>query len=107
MQIFISRYGKKIWLTEFAKCCTHDKSEVIDFVKVRLDRLGRLVILQNTWQEIIPRLEAANYVYRYSWFITRFNEKNRTGDWYVDSINSLFEKDSSELSEVGRLYNSL
>ena len=52
-------------------------------------------------------LEAADYVYRYSWFITRFNEKNRTGDWYVDSINSLFEKDSSELSEVGRLYNSL
>ena len=30
----ISRYGKKIWLTEFAKCCTHEESEVIDFVKV-------------------------------------------------------------------------
>ena len=32
----VSRYGKKIWLTEFAKCCTHDKNEVIDFVKVCL-----------------------------------------------------------------------
>jgi len=90
LKMLHQRYGKKIWLTEFAKCCTHDENEVIDFVK-----------------EIIPRLEAANYVYRYSWFITRYNEKNRTGDWYLDSINSLFEKDSSELSEVGRLYNML
>ena len=29
------RYGKKVWLTEFAKCCTRDQDEVIDFVKVR------------------------------------------------------------------------
>ena len=28
------RYGRKVWLTEFAKCCTHDENEVIDFVKV-------------------------------------------------------------------------
>jgi len=90
LEMLHQRYGKKIWLTEFAKCCTHDQNEVIDFVK-----------------EIIPRLEAADYVYRYSWFITRFNEKNRTGDWYVDSINSLFLQDSLELSPVGKLYNSL
>ena len=44
---------------------------------------------------------------RYSWFITRYNEKNRTGNWYVDSINSLFKPDSSELSQLGHLYNSL
>ena len=31
----MTRYGKKIWLTEFAKCCTKDESEVIDFMKVR------------------------------------------------------------------------
>merc|ERR1712241_486130 len=90
LKMLHQRYGKKIWLTEFAKCCTHDENEVIEFVK-----------------EIIPRLEAANYVYRYSWFITRYNENKGTGDWYLDSINSLFEKDSSELSEVGRLYNML
>ena len=30
------RYGKKIWLTEFAKCCTHEENEIIDFVKVHL-----------------------------------------------------------------------
>ena len=28
------RYGRKVWLTEFAKCCTRDQDEVIDFVKV-------------------------------------------------------------------------
>lgn len=28
------RYGRKIWLTEFAVANTHDKQKVIDFVKV-------------------------------------------------------------------------
>jgi len=90
MELLYNRYGRKIWLTEFAKCCTKDQNEVVDFVK-----------------EIIPRLEAAEFVYKYSWFITRYNEKNFTGDWYLDPINALFEKDSSELSIVGQLYNSL
>ena len=29
------RYGKKIWLTEFAVCCTRDEEDVINFVKVK------------------------------------------------------------------------
>ena len=58
-------------------------------------------------QEIIPRLEAAEFVYKYSWFITRYNEKNFTGDWYLDSVNSLFQADSSQLSKVGQLYDLL
>ena len=59
-------------------------------------------------QEIIPRLEAADYVYRYSWFITRYNQKNFTdGGWYLDPVNSLFQTDSPELSTLGQLYNSL
>ena len=58
-------------------------------------------------QEIVPRLEAADYVYKYSWFITRYNEKNATGDWYLDPVNKLLETDSSSLSKVGELYNSL
>ena len=28
------RYGKKIWLTEFAVCCTRDEASVIEFAKV-------------------------------------------------------------------------
>ena len=58
-------------------------------------------------QEIVPRLEAADYVYKYSWFITRYNEKNATGDWYLDPVNKLLETDSSSLSKVGEMYNSL
>jgi len=77
-------------LTEFAKCCTHDEDEIMDFVK-----------------EIIPRLEEADYIYRYSWFITRYNEKDTDGDWYLDPKNGLLLDGGSELSEVGKLYNSL
>ena len=29
-----NRYGKKIWLTEFAMCCTRHKWEVEKFMKV-------------------------------------------------------------------------
>ena len=58
-------------------------------------------------QEIIPRLEAADFVYRYSWFITRYNEKDSDGDWYLDAKNGLLKEDSSEMTEVGRLYNTL
>jgi len=90
LELLYQRFGKKIWLTEFAKCCTKDENQVLDFMK-----------------EIIPRLEAAEFVYRYSWFITRYNEKNFTGDWYLDSVNSLFQTDSSELSNLGKLYDLL
>ena len=31
-----SRYGKKIWLTEFAKCCTHDENEIMEYARVSL-----------------------------------------------------------------------
>merc|ERR1712038_787559 len=94
-----NRYGRKIWLTEFAKCCTRDRGEVETFVKA-----------------IIPRLEAAEYVYRYSWFITRYNDKyshgwntsqTSTNDWYLDKVNALFEEGSTELSSVGILYDQL
>jgi len=111
LEMLYNRYGKKIWLTEFAKCCTRDLKEVEDFAK-----------------EIIPRLEEAEYVFRYSWFITRYNARrnhwgrmgssNITGfndsqfnaegsDWYLDKVNALFEEDSDELSSVGRIYNNL
>ena len=73
--------------------------------------------LFHLFQAIIPRLEAADYVYRYSWFITRYNEKNiqaanasqerSSNDWYLDKVNALFVEDSTELSAVGKLYNDL
>ena len=73
--------------------------------------------LLHLFQAIIPRLEAADYVYRYSWFITRYNEKNiqaanasqarSDDDWYLDKVNALFVEDSTELSSVGKLYNDL
>ena len=56
---------------------------------------------------IIPRLEAADFIHRYAWFITRGNDKGDEG-WYRDKyINDLFEENSSELSEVGKLYDML
>ena len=91
-----NRYGLKIWLTEFAVCCTHDQSDVINFAK-----------------EIIPKLEAADFVHRYSWFSTRIHQKNllrsdSNEDWFLDpDINSLFVNETGELSEIGKLYDLL
>ena len=42
-----------------------------------------------------------------SWFITRYSEKDTDGDWYLDPKNRLLLDGGSELSEVGKLYNSL
>jgi len=102
LEMLYNRYGKKIWLTEFAKCCTRSLQEVEDFAR-----------------EIIPRLEEADFVFRYSWFITRRSHWDRigfnnselnveeSGDWFLDKVNALFEEDSDELSSVGKIYNSL
>ena len=68
-----------------------------------------LIFLQN----IVPRLEAADFVYKYSWFITRYiedivlTEHKDEDDWYLDSVNSLFVGETQELSRVGNLYNNL
>jgi hypothetical protein len=37
LEMLYNRYGKKIWLTEFAKCCTRDQAEVETFMKVSDD----------------------------------------------------------------------
>ena len=34
LELLYNRYGKKIWLTEFAVCCTREENDVINFVKV-------------------------------------------------------------------------
>ena len=73
-----------------------------------------MVCLQGLLQEIVPRLEEAEFVVGYSWFITRFKEnlaqqevEDQEDDWFLDPVNSLLKQDSSELSPVGILYNSL
>ena len=42
LELLHQRYGRKIWLTEFAVCCTRDENVVLDFVKVIMDRTGCL-----------------------------------------------------------------
>ena len=61
----------------------------------------------------MPRLEAAEFVHRYSWFITRGNQHGdgsdgSEGGWYLDpGVNDLFMEDSPQLSAVGSLYDRL
>jgi len=86
-----NRYGHKIWLTEFAKCCTTNVTEVEDFAR-----------------EIIPRLEEADFVHRYSWYTTRYREDSvrSDGDWYLDKVNALFIEGTNELTKLGKIYNN-
>jgi len=90
LEMLHERYGKQIWLTEFAKCCTHDVNEVLDFLK-----------------EIIPRLEESDFVFRYSWFITRGKDHGDDSGWFLDNINDLFIENSDQLSEIGKVYDML
>ena len=97
-------------MTEFAVCCTHDQSKVTEFVKVRSPMPG-VQDVRLSCQGIVPRLEAAEFVHRYSWFITRGNQHGDGGDggdggWYLDT-SDLFIEDSPQLSAVGSLYDML
>jgi len=89
------RYNIKIWLTEFARSKTEDEDDVLEFM-----------------EDMLYRLEEADYIDRYAWFLARWpTEKSIIGDetkkdWYLSSVNSLFKYNSSELTAVGRLYNT-
>ena len=95
-------------MTEFAFCCTHDQSKVTEFVKVRSRTRCQVQDLRLSCQEIVPRLEAAEFVHRYSWFIMRGNQHGdgSDGGWYLDP-SDLFIEDSPQLSAVGSLYDML
>ena len=95
-------------MTEFAVCCTHDQSKVTEFVKVRSRTRCQVQGVRLSCQGIVPRLEAAEFVHRYSWFITRGNQHGDGGDggWFLDS-SDLFIEDSPQLSAVGSLYDML
>ena len=89
---YSERYGKKIWLTEFARRNTHNVTEVIQFI-----------------EEALPRLEWANFIWRYSWFLTRYydNEVDDSGSFWIDSqANTLLNFNEPVLTSVGRAYNN-
>ena len=80
-----NRYQKKIWLTEFACPLTHSANVQLKFMK-----------------EILPRLESAHYVFRYSWFQNRLIDDND----YVKRSGSLLQPHSSHLTPLGHYYNN-
>ena len=84
------RYWKKIWWTEFARRNTHNKTEVIAFIN-----------------EFLSRLEWADFIWRYSWFVTRYyeGEVDDTGSFWIDSINTLLDFNEPKLTAVGKAYN--
>jgi len=87
---YSDRYDKKpIWLTEFAVWKTHDEDKIINYIK-----------------DLLPQLENADFIYRYSWFVSRYDEDKDLGKvFWVSPVNSLLEQNSSRLSRVGKAYN--
>ncbi|XP_060605819.1 uncharacterized protein LOC132758271 [Ruditapes philippinarum] len=84
LESLFKRYGRKIWLTEFA--CGESPYE--------LEQL-------NYMKDMLPRLEAADYIYRYAWYRARLTKSG-----FITTAASLLKKDRSELTELGRLYNN-
>lgn len=82
LEKLFERYGLKIWLTEFA--CPHTKSA-----------LKQLEYMS----EILPLLEDAPFIFRYSWYKTRIV----VGD-FVTMSASLLEQNSSTLTQLGQYY---
>ncbi|XP_052214587.1 uncharacterized protein LOC127833397 isoform X2 [Dreissena polymorpha] len=82
-----NRYHKKVWLTEFACAHTGDMNVQLNFIK-----------------SVLPQLEAADFVYRYSWFAGRIRHYNPTG--FVRQSASLLHSDSSTLTTLGQFYNN-
>lgn len=79
------KYGRKIWLTEFACANTADPVKTLNYMK-----------------HILPRLEAADYVFRYSWYMARITGSNP----FVNSAASLLEPHTSTLTALGQYYNN-
>ena len=88
----IFRFGRKVWFTEFAKPSTKDPNVELEYMK-----------------EILPKLEASDAVWRYSWFVTRWPYGQWTcpdaDEWYIDRAVSLLEQDSPTLTALGKFYD--
>jgi len=79
------RYHRKIWLTEFSCPHTHDAHRQLQYMK-----------------DILPRLEAADYIHRYAWFVSR----TTSVDGFITSSASLLQPHGPHLTELGRFYNN-
>lgn len=91
LEKFSARYGKKVWLTEFSLGNTYDEEKIVAYVK-----------------ELLPRLEAADFVYKYAWFVTRYypdKDNDETKPFWLTDKNSLVQRDSAKLTAVGEAYN--
>jgi len=91
LQDFSERYGgRKLWLTEFAVAKEHDEEKIVQFI-----------------HQLIPMLEEADFIWRYSWFYTRYYpEYDDSNPWFwIDPVNSLLEQEHPRLTEVGKAYN--
>ena len=88
------RFGRKIWFTEFAKPTTRDPDKELEYMKA-----------------ILPMLEESEAVWRYSWFVQRFVNKNagrdggNSSEWFIDKAVSLLEEDSPTLTALGKYYD--
>jgi hypothetical protein len=83
LQAVHARYGLPVLLTEFACGSLHHKRPVAE----------ELALMK----ALVPLLEAAPFVARYSWMSARD----------TDGLRNLVEADGSGLTELGQLYISL
>ena len=90
LKAFSQRYGdRQIWLTEFAVEHEANSTKIVEFI-----------------QEFLPLLENADFIYKYSWWYTRYYEDHdHSGDFWLDSNNSLLEDNGPFLTEVGKAYD--
>ena len=76
-------FHRKIWLTEVA-CPTHSYSHALTFM-----------------QELLPRLEASEYVFRYGWYTTRVH-----GSGAATHENSLLHTNDATFTTLGNYYHN-
>eukprot|EP00093_Oithona_nana_P008667 08667.XXX_159231_158695_1 [CDS] Oithona nana genome sequencing. len=90
LKAFSQHYGgRQVWLTEFAVEHEANTTKIVEFI-----------------QEFLPLLENADFIYKYSWWYTRYYEDHdHTGDFWLDSNNSLLEDNGPFLTEVGKAYD--
>jgi len=91
LEDYSSRYGGlKIWFTEFAVKTEHDEDAVILYI-----------------EELLPLLEHSDFIFRYSWFLSRYYEDYDDTDpwfWLDPNVNSIKEFDTTQLTNIGKAY---